>query len=1635
MKKLSKSFKIIIIVLISLVVATGIVLGLVFGLKKKENGQTPVVPPAPTPVEPVKTTYEKLAEDVVSNQNTQSVQVESYDISPVTAFNPSFNFENLLTLKNNFFIYRDNFGKKNFVSYVKTQDGTYAFNTSINEHINDDSVEYLTFESNLNYVVARFDVNVDADNLRYAHYEVYNVESLNPVKVFEINTNGKNEVIRNDLILTQNYLSFEVLRDINLDELSAISTIYFYKLNRTVEITESNLIYKVENLQYSQTNYYNISYYDNYFMLGTTSNSIEIGLVYDNEMRVYKDILEEGVSVTNIYPFGDHKLLYEKKIIVDEADKISTTLMETGGEYRLYNNEYYVIDYSNKTELGDYQQTQFSLSNGYGVLTLNYLNGDYKTHLMIQQGVENTILQSRKIYSYYVDGTKIVEYQAETNDEIIYAYDGKFLTESRIFKLDSNNQIENIIDFSTIEGFKLGSQMVSSETFVVSVNGYPGLMNFDGEFLIDPTGETGSPFTKIYTASEKYVLGRFGIDDEDNSAEYKLIDSANGNYSNIEDFCTHPLFLNFNDAGFNYYLTRNSSNVYTLHSLKDDSIVLDSINAIKIYQIDDGYIANFVVGSDNKLTLKFKTNIQFDVDEIEIAGYSLNLKTEDDEITAYDVDKSYDIKDSDGNKYGTIRLQNTFIGHAFWWGWHNNLKITMTSNYYIIDLSFNVTYANTKSYWVKSSMVTAGTLSSCEVNSNNDHSGSGSVSSNVVTYLWSEKEGVYADAGNNSNVNGLPTVVKGTHVKGFPYKLYYYDNYDSSDNYYNTADIVYGDEVSASFSISRIGYSFAGWYTARSNGSKVDSFTCDGDKILYAHWTANTYSISYELDGGTHGSSHPTSATYDAWFKVDNPTKLGFTFTGWKIGEFTSGYHYYNTTNSDTGATEVYSYAEYYNGGGGGPIPLPYGVIDDEYEIVPYRYPNGEWIYHNYTIDNIKATWFKNLRSDTDSVTFTANWSENTYNIEYNLNGGEFGADHPSSALFSKVIHISQPTKVGYTFNNWTLTGMGNHNHYAGFTSICAWPFSGTEFTAPASGYEYVKMLNSVDGSTVTITANWTAKKYYIAYELDGGSFGTSHPTSATYDSWFKVDNPTKLGYTFNRWNISNMTTDTTHYASSSESITNAYSSIAASFIPNATRLYYLNLRSGGANSDSDKVLFTARWTANTYNIQYVAGGGTLPVGLPTTATYDSWIALSAPTAAPFGYDFNGWSISGMSTNCTHYASESASNEDPGATTSNAATMTATTAQMYFLNLTSVKDATVTITVRWSPHTYNISYDYVGNAKNTSTPFNAGTNTPSTANYDAEVVISKPTRGGYEFIGWTFAGLDDDCSHYYKTTSSASWTKFESTNGLYLDSTNVNYNQAVNAYSFKNLQDDGTVYLTANWNPIKYTITYHYFPINFDALSYGVNTLNVASNYTETIQQTEIEFDSLFTTFKPTISASGNGEVPLPNGLKSICWGYTTTAQSGGTQLATIVNGAVTGTSLANSWGVETTQKYTVVGNAHAYLIYDYASILIKHVLPKSSGGIQNNLSTYELNGTTDTVKYGQNYTLPPEYKNPSVTGWMISANKYTSGTVNEESITDFTYGGSYYIANENTTIRWIFSNTLTYDFDSPVFYIYAIYA
>ena len=144
-----------------------------------------------------------------------------------------------------------------------------------------------------------------------------------------------------------------------------------------------------------------------------------------------------------------------------------------------------------------------------------------------------------------------------------------------------------------------------------------------------------------------------------------------------------------------------------------------------------------------------------------------------------------------------------------------------------------------------------------------------------------------------------------------------------------------------------------------------------------------------------------------------------------------------------------------------------------------------------------------------EDITLYAVWEKATWKISYVLNGGLFqsGNSKPSSYQPGEKITVTNPTKKGYEFKEWT------YEYYK----------TGTTGEKEEKKATTISNLDIIED--VTFTANWTANKYSITYDRDDGTWATSYtaPAEYTYDAESDVtlpdkDNITKVGYEFVGW-------------------------------------------------------------------------------------------------------------------------------------------------------------------------------------------------------------------------------------------------------------------------------------------------------------------------------------------------------------------------------------------------------------------------------------------------------------------------------------------------------------------------------------
>lgn len=370
---------------------------------------------------------------------------------------------------------------------------------------------------------------------------------------------------------------------------------------------------------------------------------------------------------------------------------------------------------------------------------------------------------------------------------------------------------------------------------------------------------------------------------------------------------------------------------------------------------------------------------------------------------------------------------------------------------------------------------------------------------------------------------------------------------------------------------------------AQTMNSELQNMIKNSPVLLSANWEANSYDVTLNYNGATtkptSGSpmgaastiaADGNSATWNSYvqydhvipkvFGSDKIAKTGYTFTGWKNGDV--------LWNAD-GA------------------------------VVKGRKLNN-------------STWSdaQGLYKYTGNTTVTAQWSENSYNIE-------FKANKPSKASNNVSGDLSTITNVKYT-QSVTLKCA---------PSLTGWTFKGWNTQADGKGTSYsagqsVSKLSATNGATVTLYAQWEATTYTITFNSNKPSkavtqmTGTMEVQTLTYDKWENLhENKYKLeGWTFDKWNLKADGSSETSYKNKERvrnicdgKDTTLYAQWKDTTPPDASKTYLRATKSGNVN-DPDYARALAVATKGSKDVTTSTSVTRTLDGLGSSTWTTSWI-------------------------------------------------------------------------------------------------------------------------------------------------------------------------------------------------------------------------------------------------------------------------------------------------------------------------------------------------------------------------------------------------------------------------------------------
>ena len=470
--------------------------------------------------------------------------------------------------------------------------------------------------------------------------------------------------------------------------------------------------------------------------------------------------------------------------------------------------------------------------------------------------------------------------------------------------------------------------------------------------------------------------------------------------------------------------------------------------------------------------------------------------------------------------------------------------------------------------------------------------------------------------------------------------------YRTYNGVYTTQTVLYDDAIVLPEEPTREGYTFTGWqgYT---EGMAMPA----ANQVFVAQWKINSYTVTWDVDGVTTEESYNYNAEIN---KMADPVKTGYTFTGWEGYEDGMTMPAENKTFKATWSVNKYLVKFVVDGATvqsgevefGAEVTKPADPTKEGFTFTGWspEVPatqgaaaatyTAQWTTNKYLVEFVVdgatvqsgevefgaavtkpadpkkeghtfAGWTPEVPATQGAAaaTYTAQWTVNNYTVTWDVDGVKTEETYAYGTAINKK---AAPEKTGYTFAGWegytdgmtmpaenkTFKATWTVNNYTvtwdvdGATTEETYAYGAAinKMAAPSKeGHTFTGWTGYTDGMTMpaenmTFTAAWDVNDYTVTWVVDGVTVKTE---TVKYGSALTAPaDPAKEGYTFDGWDPE---------------------------VP--------------ATQGAADVTYNATWTVNNYTVKWNVDG----------EITEETIAYGAEVKAPAdpekeGYTFDGWS-------------------------------------------------------------------------------------------------------------------------------------------------------------------------------------------------------------------------------------------------------------------------------------------------------------------------------------------------------------------------------------------------------------------------
>ena len=315
-------------------------------------------------------------------------------------------------------------------------------------------------------------------------------------------------------------------------------------------------------------------------------------------------------------------------------------------------------------------------------------------------------------------------------------------------------------------------------------------------------------------------------------------------------------------------------------------------------------------------------------------------------------------------------------------------------------------------------------------------------------------------------------------------------------------------EKSLSVTFSKAGSTFAGWNTAQDGSGTTfedgSSYSFAAQLALYAIWQSIPLdTLSFSANGGL-GSVSSVSGLVGAALNIPGAgsmTRTGYVFDDWNSQAGGSGVPYGSgqqilLSNSETlyAQWSPNTYTLQFDAQGGSAVSDISYTVGQPALVLPTPVQSG-YSFLGWSTSPVGSTMESSTVSPFLSETLYAQWSPNTYTLQFDAQGGSTVSDF-NYVVGQPSLDLPTTTRVGYAFTGW-------------FSAAT----SGTLIGGAGAAYRPL--------TSATLYSQWAPDSVVISFDLAGAS-GSAEALRGLFGQQVTLPSSTSMvrsGYRFTGWN------------------------------------------------------------------------------------------------------------------------------------------------------------------------------------------------------------------------------------------------------------------------------------------------------------------------------------------------------------------------------------------------------------------------------------------------------------------------------------------------------------------------------------